>query len=75
MKQQKGATLIIVLVILLMITILGTIAVKSGILGLKIATNSQVNALLLENSDAALFGGVSKSMLTLNEAIIDVKKG
>ena len=55
MKQQKGATLIIVLVILLMITILGTIAVKSGILGLKIATNSQVNALLLENSDAALF--------------------
>ncbi len=55
MKQQQGATLITVLVILLIITILGTIAVKSGILGLKIATNSQVNALLLESSDAALF--------------------
>ena len=55
MNRQKGATLIIVLMILLMITILGTIAVKSGILGLKLATNSQVSALLLESSDAALF--------------------
>ena len=55
MKQQKGATLITVLVILIVITLLGAIAVKMGIVGLKIATNSQVNALLLENSDAALF--------------------
>lgn len=54
MKQQ-GATLITVLVILVIVTLLGTIAVKSGILSLKIATNSQVNSLLLENSDAALF--------------------
>lgn len=55
MKQQKGATLITVLVILIVITLLGAIAVKMGIVGLKIATNSQVNALLLENSDSALF--------------------
>ena len=55
MKQQKGATLITVLVILIVITLLGTIAVKMGIVGLKIATNSQVNALVLENSDSALF--------------------
>lgn len=55
MKQQKGATLITVLVILVIVTLLGTIAVKMGIVGLKIATNSQVNALLLENSDSALF--------------------
>ena len=55
MKQQKGATLITGLVILIVITLLGTIAVKMGIVGLKIATNSQVNALLLENSDSALF--------------------
>lgn len=55
MKQQKGATLITVLVILIVITLLGTIAVKMGIVGLKIATISQVNALLLENSDSALF--------------------
>ena len=55
MKQQKGATLITVLVILVIVTLLGTIAVKMGIVGLKIATNSQVNALLLKNSDSALF--------------------
>ena len=55
MKQQKGATLITVLVILVIVTLLGTIAVKMGIVGLKIATNSQVSALLLENSDSALF--------------------
>ncbi len=55
MKQQKGATLITVLIILVIVTLLGTIAVKMGIVGLKIATNSQVNALLLENSDSALF--------------------
>ena len=55
MKQQQGATLIVVLIILVIVTLLGTIAIKTGILGLKIATNSQVNALLLENSDSALF--------------------
>ena len=46
MKQQQGSTLIIVLIVLVVVTLLGTIAVKTGILGLKIATNSQVNALL-----------------------------
>ena len=55
MKHQKGATLITVLIILVVITLIGTIAVKSGILGLKIATNSQVNSLLMGNSDSALF--------------------
>lgn len=55
MKQQKGATLIVVLVILILITLVGTLAVRSGILGLRLATNSQVQALLLENSNAALF--------------------
>jgi len=55
MKQQQGVTLIVVLIILVIVTLLGTIAVKTGILGLKIATNSQVSALLMENSDAALF--------------------
>jgi len=55
MKKQLGSALIIVLVILVLVTLIGTLAVRSGILGLKIATNSQVNALLLENSDSALF--------------------
>ena len=55
MKKQLGSALIIVLVILVLVTLIGTLAVRSGILGLKLATNSQVSALLLENSDSALF--------------------
>ncbi|EPO8204799.1 pilus assembly PilX family protein, partial [Acinetobacter baumannii] len=38
-RKQHGATLIVVLIILIMVTLLGTLAIKSGILGLKIATN------------------------------------
>lgn len=55
MKKQNGATLIVVLMILVIIALVGTLAVKSSILGLKIATNSQVRSLLLENSNSALF--------------------
>ena len=55
MKKQDGATLIIVLIILVLIVIVGTLAVNSGVLGLKVATNSQVRSLLLENSNSALF--------------------
>lgn len=55
MKKQQGATLIMVLVILILIMLIGTFAVRSSILGLKVATNSQVQALLLNNSDSALF--------------------
>ncbi len=55
MKIQHGSTLVIVLIILLLITIIGTIAIRSSILGLGIATNNQINTLLQENTDAALF--------------------
>lgn len=55
MKRQLGSALIIVLVMLVLIVSIGTWAIKSGVLGLRLATNSQVQALLLENSNAALF--------------------
>ncbi|MCY6412391.1 pilus assembly protein PilX [Acinetobacter sp. VNH17] len=55
MKKNNGATLVTVLIILVLVTLLGTWAVKSSILGLKISTNSQVRSLLLENSNSALF--------------------
>lgn len=55
MKKQNGATLIVVLIILLVIALVGTLAVKSSILGLKVSTNSLVRSLLLENSNSALF--------------------
>lgn len=55
MNKQSGATLIVVLVMLVLITLVGTWALKSSILTLKISTNSQVRSLLLENSNSALF--------------------
>ncbi|ENW93984.1 pilus assembly PilX family protein [Acinetobacter dispersus] len=55
MKKQDGSTLVIVLIVMLLVIIIGTLAIKSGIIGLKIATNSQVRSLLLENSNSALF--------------------
>lgn len=35
MKKQQGSALIIVLVILVLVTLIGTLAIRSGILGLK----------------------------------------
>lgn len=55
MRQQRGATLIIVLILLLAITIIGIAAVRQGMVGLNIATNSQTQQLLIQNSDAAFF--------------------
>lgn len=55
MKRENGATLIVVLIVLVLVALVGTLAVKSSIMGLKISTNSQVRALLLENSNSALF--------------------
>lgn len=52
---QKGATLIVVLVLLVAITILGVFAVRQSMVSLGIATNSQAQQLLLQNSDAAQF--------------------
>ena len=52
---QRGATLIVVLILLLVVTILGTLAIRQGITSLNIATNSQVQSLVLQNSDSTLF--------------------
>lgn len=55
MNKERGATLIVILIILVLVAIIGTWAVKSSILGLKISTNSQIRSLLLENNNSALF--------------------
>lgn len=55
MNKQKGSTLIIVLIILVLVTLIGAMAVRTGIFGLRLATNSQIQSLLLESSNAPLF--------------------
>lgn len=54
-KYQAGATLIVVLIFLVAMTIIGTLAIRQSMVSLSIATNSQVQQLLTQNSDAALF--------------------
>lgn len=54
-KKEQGATLIIVLMLLLAITIIGTLAVRQSLVSLNIATNNQASQLMLQSSDAAIF--------------------
>lgn len=64
-KRQRGSTLIIVLVLLLIITIMGTLAVRQGMTTLNIATSSQASQLLFQSADAPLYrlgaGGYANS--------------
>ena len=54
-RKEQGATLIVVLMLLLAITIIGTLAIRQSLVSLNIATNSQATQLMLQNSDAAIF--------------------
>ena len=53
-NRQAGATLITVLILLVLITIIGLYAIRNSIFNLKIATNAQVQTLLMQTSDVAL---------------------
>ncbi|MGE8559935.1 MAG: pilus assembly PilX family protein [Acinetobacter sp.] len=50
-RQQRGATLIVVLIMLLVITIVGVFAIRVAMTSLNIATNSQIGQLLLQTGD------------------------
>ncbi|NNH38060.1 pilus assembly PilX family protein [Acinetobacter terrae] len=53
-NSQRGATLIVVLILLVMVTVIGTLAIRQSVMSLNIATNAQVQQLLTQNSDSAL---------------------
>lgn len=67
-QRQQGATLVVVLVLLLLITILGTMAIRQSLTSLNIATNSQAQSLLMQNSDAYYLKveGASNAQKVLN---------
>lgn len=50
-RSQQGATLIMVLFVLLLITIVGVLAIRVALTSLNIATNSQIGQLLLQTGD------------------------
>lgn len=52
---QRGATLIVVLVMLVLLTLIGTWAIRGSLTSLNIATNAQAQALLQQASDAVFF--------------------
>ena len=51
LKAQRGATLIVVLFMLLLIAIMGIVGIRVAMTSLNIATNSQVGQLLLQTGD------------------------
>ena len=53
--SQRGATLIVVLVMLILLTLVGTWAIRGSLTSLNIATNAQAQALLQQSSDAIFF--------------------
>jgi Tfp pilus assembly protein PilX len=62
-KAQTGAVLIVVLVMLILLTIAGTWAIRSGLISLNIATNSQAQSLLMQNSDSVFLHWKIKQMM------------
>lgn len=52
--SQRGATLIAVLLILLLISVLGVMAMRQGLTSLNISTSAQVRQLLLQSADTPL---------------------
>lgn len=67
-NYQTGATLITVLILLVLITIIGLYAIRNSIFSLKIATNAQVQTLLMQTSDVAL-DHLEKTLIQMNQKI------
>lgn len=55
LKQQQGMTLITTMIVLLLVTVIGTLAVRYAMTGLKVSTNSQVKQILIQSADTPLF--------------------
>lgn len=54
-RQQQGSVLIVVLVMLVLLTLIGTWAIKGSLTSLNISTNAQAKALLMQNSDSVFY--------------------
>lgn len=52
--KQRGATLIVVLILLVIISVIGLYALRQSLFSLKLATNAQVQTMLMQTSDVAL---------------------
>lgn len=53
-QSQTGSTLVAVLLLLIVITVIGVIAMKQGLTSLNISTNSQIQTVLAQSSDSVI---------------------
>ncbi|KAB0629176.1 hypothetical protein F7P75_02120 [Acinetobacter gandensis] len=53
--SQKGSTIVVVMVVVILLTIIGAMAMRGSVFGLKIATNSQANNIMDQNNDASFY--------------------
>ncbi|MDF3030322.1 MAG: PilX N-terminal [Moraxellaceae bacterium] len=53
-RSQRGVALLVTLVVLVVVTLMGLVAMRSGMLQVAMATNSQVNGLLFESADSGV---------------------
>lgn len=67
-RAQRGAAIVVVMLVLLVITVLGMTAVRMGLTSLTIATNSQVSALLFQSADTGLNVFERAVVMNLSEA-------
>lgn len=70
-RSQQGVALIVTLMILVIITMVGLVAMRSGLLQVAMATNSQVDALLFQAADAgvgAVETNINANPLTANSS-------
>lgn len=61
---QRGVALIVTLIMLVVITLMGVVAMRTGMLQVTMATNSQVSSLLFQNSDAGINAVYNQIMAT-----------
>lgn len=55
MHKQIGSALIVILIVVVIVSVIGVMAIRSGIVGLGIATNSQAAHIMDQSNDAALY--------------------
>lgn len=74
-KKEKGAVLIVVLVMLVLLALIGTWAIRGSITLLKVSTNAQAQALLKQTSDAVFYGLENKTDNDLDFANMRIGDG
>lgn len=68
-SSQRGVALIVTLVILVVVTFMGLVAMRMGMLHVVMSTNSQVNSLLFQNADAGTTSVLAK--ITATDPTVD----